>query len=225
MDLTHLVRSNTNNTNIIDSQNSTPEQEHELYKNNNEQGIPSSVNNLAEFSEQNNLSISFHRKPLTKGCSQAVEERSKSLNLSIPLSQELKTMALETKDGGLVAIHIPANYELPRENSGKIDYQKISKITGIEITGRAKNLIQGRINPITLHLEHQNCLHFFLIPDGTAKQKMYTNAGMNTWGIEIPNILQLMEKIGAKKEEGIALELPQQLIGIPQITPTIKRTI
>ncbi len=225
MDLTNLVRGNTNNTNIIDSQTTAPKKEQELYKTNNEQGIPSSVNNLAEFSEQNNLSISFHRKPLTKGCSQAAEERSKSLNLSIPLSQELKTMALETKGGGLVAIHIPASYELPRENDGKIDYQKISKITHLEVIGRAENLIQGRINPITLHLEHPDCSHFFLIPNEIAQQKMYTNAGMNTWGIEIPNILKLMEKIGAKKTDGIALETTQQLIGIPQSFPTIKRTI
>ncbi len=210
--LTSLVRGGGDAVSLPNS-----EEESRLFTKNIETGVYQPVIDLAAFSNQHGLNISFHRKPLTQGCDEAIAARSTALSKGMEVAQELKAMALKTRDNSLVFIYMQGNYDLPRNTGGKIDYATLTQKTGVSIAGRGNGdgIVMGRINPITMSLKYPNSSHFFCMPDIKPDWEMYTNAGANTWGISIPDVNLLLKSIGAISIEGIAVMRPETLHGTP----------
>ena len=189
---------------------------------------PRPVVEIHDFLVTHGIGCRFHRKPVTKGCEAAVDVRSHAVDKPISSAQELKTLMFQTKEGGgLVAVHIPGDKELPRvKEGGEIDYAGIEagieKATGrkISLSGWAQRLpsgekiIYGRLNPVALTLTcgEDNVQHFYDLPED--RKVMYTNAGMNTWGVRMDDIHAVMHAVGAEPIS-IAVDKVAELKGTP----------
>jgi prolyl-tRNA editing enzyme YbaK/EbsC (Cys-tRNA(Pro) deacylase) len=200
-----------------------PKQENAEYSRSIEKGIPEPVMQLAAFCETREIDVFFHRKPRTSGCEEASKERSIALDKKITPDQELKALVLETDKGELVAFYMRGDQGLPRTETGEIDYEQLNKITGCTIVAMVNMVNEGkftgRINPVTLHLDYGDKVTHFYDPDILQKdsgQKIYTNAGMSTWGIEVDSqgLEKVFTAIGAKSAE-FAVKLPETLQGTP----------
>lgn len=159
-----------------------------------------------------------HIKEKTTGCVEAINARSAALNRNISTDQELKTLVFETKEGILVAVHIPGDKRIdtkyPLRNDFDRDYRRtipasyhhLSKITGYTITQLARGFETGTLNPVSLYLKDgKNIKHFF----SSALQQernYYTNTGTRTEGIEFACIGNLIEAIPGSKVVNIRLE-------------------
>jgi hypothetical protein len=219
VDLQKLVANENKGTEVVSVPLLKPKEEQKAYTQKEESGVYITVLSIADFSEKQNLGIAFHRKIFTEGCSKAIEARSQSLGQSLDDSQELKAMALQESNGTKVFIYMAGNYELPRNTQGEINFETLSTLTSLDIRKKAKDkgLVTGRINPISMHLAYPHAKQFYFIPYEVSKASMYTNAGTNTWGIEIPRVVELMKKISALEVEGIAIPQTVKLEGVPDI--------
>ena len=185
------------------------------YKNREEIGIPEPVKKFIGFIKDNNILAWIFRKDVTTGCESAFWAKQKDIAVILPvikLEIEIKTIVLTGRKNSvehLYAFHLPADRKLPSNSNGGINYNFLSdllsqhneKVTRLYYT--KSGMVPGRINPITLAIDHPDCTHIFdlkyydthpseLIQYGT------TNAGMNTFAciIKVQDVITCFKKLG-----------------------------
>jgi hypothetical protein len=174
-----------------------------------EVGVPAIVKATVGAIYRAGAGGAVHRKPVTFGCDEAAAQRvdSDSLSRGTEKAGEVKTLLVRptvagsgtATDGRLVAFHLRA--------SGRVDEQKVADVgrtLGLDFVdpgARALHLSEeaaaglglasGRLNPLSLQIagnaKAQPIVHVF--DEGVFRpgKKCFTNAGRNTWGIELPS--------------------------------------
>jgi hypothetical protein len=187
-----------------------------------ERDVPASLQHFVAFLLAHGLSGSLHRKPVTIGCQEAVKYRVRSSTgeRGVSLREEVKTVLLKGRVGDtdtpmFLALHLPAHQyvdmrrvqqALSTNNLGALVFPDTQRLD--PEVARDLGLISGRLNKISIGIAAQErSLLLTHICDETlisgSPMRVYTNAGLNTWGIELFDV--------------------KQLLRIPQVRPTQRR--
>lgn len=161
------------------------------------------------------LDGALHRKPVTVGCQEAIQHRVNTLEnrQGVGLRQEIKTILMQgrlhtTGAPLFIALHLRADQAVdPQRLSYVLETQKLHDM-GLSIpsqldaaTAEALGLASGRLNIVSLAYAAnrsavrllQICDADLVVPDSKCA---YTNAGLNTWGVEIfdlPAFIHVMQ--------------------------------
>jgi hypothetical protein len=182
-----------------------------------ERDVPISLQRFVAFLLAHGLSGSLHRKPATCGCREAVQYRVQSTTgqRGVHLHQEVKTLLLK---GNLcqmdtpifVALHMPADKyaDMQRVRQGLSTHHLANLVLSdrqridTEVA-RALGLDAGRLNMLSLETAAQErALRLIHLCDEAlvfaSPRRVYTNTGLNTWGIELFDITQFIKSMQAR---------------------------
>jgi hypothetical protein len=178
-----------------------------------EPGVPPIVRATVGAIHRVGAGGAVHRKPVTLGCDEAAAQRidSETLARGTDKAGEIKTLLVRPTlagggadaDGRLVAFHLRAD--------GYVDEEKVAdvgRVLGLDLVDRESGalrlseeaaaeleLASGRLNPLSLQIagnaKSQPIVHVF--DKGVFRAgKCFTNAGRNTWGVELPSGASLL---------------------------------
>jgi hypothetical protein len=150
-----------------------------------------------------------HRKPVTFGCDEAAAQRidSETLTRGTDKAGEIKTLLVQPMVAGsgvaaagrLVAFHLRADSRVDEEKVADVGrtlgfdlfdpWTRALRLPEEAATGLG--LTSGRLNPLSLQIagnaKAQSFVHVFDKCVFRPGMKCFTNAGRNTWGIELPS--------------------------------------